>query len=512
MTSNYPAGFDSYANRANGTPVDASHVNDLQDAMAAVEGELGLDPAGAAATVRARLDTLDATVAGKAATAHTHAASDIASGLIAASRLGAGTPSPTTFLRGDQTWATPSGGGGPGGGGALLVASVEAPDSIKDRADYVCDGVDDQATLQAAWNASVTTGAGTPYGAIEVSHGRFNLSGALYVPGRGCSLFGQGAGSELRIDAASAAAFDASGGQGSAKALIMFGTGAESQNAQGVMIGRLGLNCAFWNGSSWVARGVGGIVLDQTNGGSTSGSSYGTYGWPNGPTDGDTYHRVTDLYYWYVTYGVRFVGGASTNTRGNNVVNCRGARVSIAGYSSDSASDCHFSQCHVIGSIASNAVGFLGGGGSTRFTGCKAAYFMDTGSYGFDLSSTRISAGDCESQDNLNGVRVGGADARITGMRVETQESPCDVAFALQGNNAIVSGLYIHTRNTGTWARGLQFDSTTDDHFVDALIDPTGITTAVSVNTGANITDPANLPRGAYRIRVIGNPGTTLTK
>jgi hypothetical protein len=37
-----------------------------------------------------------------------------------------GTPSNTTFLRGDGSWATPSGGGGGGGGG--LTAPVDAVD------------------------------------------------------------------------------------------------------------------------------------------------------------------------------------------------------------------------------------------------------------------------------------------------------------------------------------------------------------------------------------------------
>lgn len=48
----------------------------------------------------------------KAALSHTHAAVAINAGIIATARLGSGTANATTFLRGDQTYAVPSGGGG----------------------------------------------------------------------------------------------------------------------------------------------------------------------------------------------------------------------------------------------------------------------------------------------------------------------------------------------------------------------------------------------------------------
>ena len=83
MPSSYPGGLDELnAGIGDDTdPLDSpshpDHHAALADAVEATQAELGLDPAGASATVRARLDTLDSTVGGKAAAAHTHAESDV---------------------------------------------------------------------------------------------------------------------------------------------------------------------------------------------------------------------------------------------------------------------------------------------------------------------------------------------------------------------------------------------------------------------------------------------------
>lgn len=58
--SDYPGALDSFTEKiANFDEVKADDINELQNAIEAIEGELGTDPAGAEATVAARIAALE---------------------------------------------------------------------------------------------------------------------------------------------------------------------------------------------------------------------------------------------------------------------------------------------------------------------------------------------------------------------------------------------------------------------------------------------------------------------
>lgn len=69
---------------------------------------------------------------------------------------------------------------------AVLVAASDAPQAIKDRAQYLCDGTDDQVQIQAAHD-SFTTG-----GKVILSVGTFNISAAISIDNDSFTLEGSG--------------------------------------------------------------------------------------------------------------------------------------------------------------------------------------------------------------------------------------------------------------------------------------------------------------------------------
>lgn len=78
----------------------------VQSDITGLVSELAGKAASAHTHAEADVTNLVSDLAGKAASAHTHAAADVNSGVLAAARLASGTADTTTWLRGDQQWLT----------------------------------------------------------------------------------------------------------------------------------------------------------------------------------------------------------------------------------------------------------------------------------------------------------------------------------------------------------------------------------------------------------------------
>lgn len=92
-------------------------------------------------------------------TSHNHAASEITSGTMATARLGSGTASSSTFLRGDQTWATPSGSGDVVGPASAVDGRIAAFDGTTGK--LIKDGGSTVANVLARANHTGTQAAST---------------------------------------------------------------------------------------------------------------------------------------------------------------------------------------------------------------------------------------------------------------------------------------------------------------------------------------------------------------
>ena len=295
---------------------------------------------------------------------------------------------------------------------SILVAASNAPQAMKDVADYVCSGTSDQSQINAAVNeANQNDNLG---GVVTLSPGTFTCNGPIFMRKR-VSLVG--AGRATRI--VSAAAY---GG------VIRTATNAEDK----INIAHLAIHGQGQNND--------GILLNATsNAGFDEGSP-------------DAANHVSDVYISNVGKSGIVVTGS--RARATMITRVRVLNAGAWGFNIK-APDGFYSQCE---SGSSGLDGFRIANGNNRFVNCKA-WFSDRS--GFLIEAVRNQFAGCEAQDNeWHGFNIQSGQVSLTSCHADSNgwnslapTSTYDGFFVAQNRNWVqLIGCQAYDKNEG--ARG----------------------------------------------------------
>lgn len=340
---------------------------------------------------------------------------------------------------------------------SVLVASNDMPTSIKNMADYVCDGTADQteinnAIIDAASLASRSgpTGA-TQRGKVQLTGGQFSLSGSILMR-TGVTLAGMGQLTELK-----AASLSTSTGSGTdAGAIKLYDVNTHLTHVRDLWL----------HGNSSSGGSCHGIYYETSSGG----DSHSAY--PD--TNPDPDHFISNLFISQFTTGTRHGIYMNTDLRGTIINNLQMRGFSGNGIYFNASPDSHISNVHM-GTVTDT--GFRIAGGNVKLTNCKAFY---CDSYGFNITSGRGSLTGCESQDNAIGFNFGTTNILAAGIVADTSSSD---NIIIASNRIVINGFTSFCRSGGrysTTTNGITFTGTPTDISAVGVIDATNVTNKVN--------------------------------
>lgn len=278
---------------------------------------------------------------------------------------------------------------GDSGRSGLLVAAHDAMASTKARADYVCDGTDDQIEILTALQALPAFG-----GKVELSEGTFNVSGTIKVQKDNTQIVGIGpgqhsAGSQVGVGTRLKAAAGLSG------QVLLIQETINSKPLYGVI-----LRDFLVDGSS-LAGPVDGILFRSNRG------------------------FIDHVHVLSVSgHGVRIVGYADWFTYDTQLAYVQVGKCGAAGiFFEDQASDCHVVGAVIYGT-ASHGIYIKSGSQQIINT-----HVYDCGARGvFMQGSARNKLSNCKIEGNRGGVYVYGASSghQIVGcgLRNNSRDNP----------------------------------------------------------------------------------------
>lgn len=359
----------------------------------------------------------------------------------------------------------------------VVVASVDAPNSVKESADFECDGTADEVQINAAIdlasplqsrNSLMAAGA-QQRGRVMLTGGRFNIASPIFIR-TGVGLFGAGELTEVRAV--------------SVTATTGYPSGSSAMIKQWAVTDHAFTIADMWLNGNFASGGTAchGILLSGPGGNQSE--------YPN--TNPDPSNHIRDIRLSAFTGGTRHAIWLTNNCRGNHFHNIYVRDVVGNGFWADATPD----SVLTASTFGGCGTGVRLEGANWRLNGVKTFYCGLNGGtgQGFVIGSGRHSVVNIESQDDQYGVILSGIKNVLSGVNIDCVGT---TAFEISGSRNSVMGFSVYQRSGGRFAtttNGLIITGTPTDLQLVGWIEQTNGGTITTPFTGT-ITGSRNFVR-----------------